>query len=392
VVGCCVVLGLFVLAGVGVYIVAFHTAIPAEMMVKALNENPNVDIQGVSGSLSSGFAVETIRIKDSDGNTNELDDVRFRYEAAGDLLVIRDINVTRAHLFANLSPTATSKKATAKQPAHSSPPPFQMQQYQEMQLRVDRISINDITIQDLKNDKKLALETISLSSLALTDSLQLGDLLIKSQHCEIKATPIDPVDGRSATFALEGRLDPELHADIKKAIDFKGTFDGSDKNRIACNLTAFAGNLKLTCEDDTARLTAPSWNLQDYLKGTPALGDLDLSLSGFTPGQPAPPKIAGRFRFGQAQFTLQPNTAPTLDELKELVATAKQGDTTYRITLIKEGGMTLSSSPETTPEKTMGTLLFGRTFDELNEGEKKQVQAQLEFFTAPGGKEGKTTE
>ena len=103
-IGCAVFAVVGIVGGIAIgYYVILHTAVPAKIAAWALNKDPDIQIEGITGSLSKGFGVETIRYTDEEGNTNALDDIRLHYEKDGDTTVISEVHVGRGYFYVDRS-------------------------------------------------------------------------------------------------------------------------------------------------------------------------------------------------------------------------------------------------------------------------------------------------
>src|SRR5437867_6190288 len=144
-------LGLFMLLLVGgLYYAVMHTSLPFKMiesMFASAGTNANFKVEGISGSISSGFKIKSIRWGQDDAGAGEISDVRVAYSGFWDLIsgnrvIFREIHVGKAHLDitglenfisnANAQPTVTwtAPAPTARQGSRL--------------FQIDKVSIADI--------------------------------------------------------------------------------------------------------------------------------------------------------------------------------------------------------------------------------------------------------
>ena len=106
----CVGLILVVFGGViAGYYTLFYTSVPLQLMESAIEESGEVEIEGLEGSLSSGFSADEFKFKADGENWSVLTDISFKYDQnssmfGSDKLVIKDLSVGGGTIYGDFDP------------------------------------------------------------------------------------------------------------------------------------------------------------------------------------------------------------------------------------------------------------------------------------------------
>ena len=108
-IGCLIVFLFIAVVGIGGYFSLMHTTLPLQFVEAAIEESGEVEIDGLDGTLSSGFSADKFRFKTNSDDWSELNDINFKYSSkssffGGDKLVIDDISVKSGTIYAEWDP------------------------------------------------------------------------------------------------------------------------------------------------------------------------------------------------------------------------------------------------------------------------------------------------
>lgn len=368
------------------YYVLFHTAVPAKMLVKLINQNPNVQIEGITGSISSGFAVESMRFKDDNGNTNALDDVRLKYEKDGDTIVITEVHVGRGYFYVDRSKgeatfTQDGGKTTTTTTNQSDG--------DELNVLVKSVSINDITVEDVGTGEKFNLEGIQLANLSLGKEFSMGELSVKCTALDLKITPKNGEETGN-TFDIDGVVKPAIHKNLTAPINLKGSLDGSVKDNMTIKLVAFDGKFDVSGSKKEGALTIKDFSFSDYFKNAPPITNLNLSATNTETVGTA----KGTFTLGTQTFTIDQKVDIPKEKADKLnvpfIATSKSATTEFIIKIYPDDmdktffpTLVLSTTPAMTLKDAVSSVMTGKAYATLAAKEKKTVDEAMTHFREP---------
>ena len=379
-------LGVMVMSGLILffsgYYVLFHTAWPVRKAVEAFTADTDVKIEGIEGSLSSGFSVEKIRFPDEDGNINEIDDIGFKYEQGDDTFIINDIHVARAHFYVDgFFDSILEDEGDDEIKITRSKNNFNNDYDSEtLNLIVKNVDISDITIEDIKTGVKFHLEKIALDGFeTIDDNLKLGSLVIKSKNVDIQVTPVDSSLELATEHVIKGIIKKGIHKALIKDIKLNGKCIAENKDSYKIDLELFGGKIKINSEEpnEIHSVDIDSFTPNEYISSIFCLKDINLKYSGKEGKGNA--EVAN-FKIGSKLFEIDKTLFKDTKE-KDLVAICKDGKTQYKCTIKNKDNslpeVKLSSTPEMTPKDILSLLLFEMKYDKLKASQKKQVDEEL---------------
>jgi hypothetical protein len=222
----------------GGYYVIFHTAWPIKKVVNLVTADTDIEIDGIEGSISSGFSVETIRIPDEDGDVTEIDDIAFKYETGGDAFIINDIHIARAHIFVDdlFSDDETTGDYSGNNNQYNS------SNSEQMNLIVKKVDIADVTLEDKKTGAKINIDKIYLDGFeVINDNVKLGTLTVKSDHCDIEVKPVDSSLEMATEHVIKGIIKKGIHESVIKDITLSGNCIAESTESYTIDLKMFDG-------------------------------------------------------------------------------------------------------------------------------------------------------
>lgn len=394
--GCLAVIVSILLMIGGVWFVVFHTSLPAKGVLSLLELNPKLEIKGVSGSISKGFSIRSIRYQHDDTKTSHIDDIGFSYKKSLKAFVIEDFHVKSAYVYLDLSKKDSDNEEKEKQTEGerkktSSGTPF------NKDFIIERITINDITIDDPKNGKKIFLEKINSDGIMLGHGqLRFGNFLISSPNLNLKMVPMDPEAEHQTGSRLDisADIDSNLHPYIKKNIEFSGMFDFNSSPPTFFRFYGFDGSIKLDTDSgkDTSRMAINGFTPYEYFNDDRLLPLSDIYLKAenrFSNGEKTVTEIlSGRFVFGNTPFVLEKGQMDLTKKPENWVVKARSVATEIRYTIhfICDQGkdsVRFASVPSMGQKDIFSHLVFQKAYRDLEAAKQTQVKQYMDFYLNP---------
>jgi hypothetical protein len=348
----------------GGYIAVMHTALPFKAVASLLESgstNVNLRITGISGSISSGFGVKSIRWT---GGT--IGDVRVKYSGFRDLvskkeLILREVHVGQAHLDITdwkSSPAATNTTPTST----SSESPLKL-------FQIDRLTIQDVALTNRLTGFSLAMPALEWTGFkAAKGHVEFGQLKVDSDRLKIATKP-----ARSAEFQklIEGTLLPKLHPMIRRPVNFIADVGYAGSN-VICRVSGFDGKLNFEIKpDQTSVLRCQGLDLADYFDA-PLPQDLTTELS----LEKGSVKVrSGTFKLGVCTFVF-PAQNISGTNLVFAVSRAAGKEIRYELVASDEPSrlqQRLTARPPLSPQDTLAMIFHGQPYAELPPAAQKDV-------------------
>lgn len=369
----------FVLLFIG-YSTVMHSAVPLQLLAKLLSHDPNIEITGVDGSISSGASAEKIRIKDDSGKMNEIDNVGFKYAYGDDYVELKELFLERAHLYYddNEEPQCESSTTTNTEVKQSD-------SYDEIKrLLITKVNITDMIFENIETGDQTKIDKIFMDSIVLEDdNSSLKEITVASTFCNISVLPFAPSVEDSDKYTFSASIQKAIHPRILKDINAKGTFLMNRGGYEEGKLSAFDGAVVCSWIDGKARLKVNNFSPTDYYSHMLYIRDINLDLvenhNGKNTAKTANFKIGRRvFEIDKAVFDEDevPDILEAVSEGKEIVYYCSLRDNEDDFPLAE-----LSSKPAMSLKDILAMLLFEKKFDALSPADKKGVERQLQFCT-----------
>ena len=248
--GCGIVALLFMTMCVGSYIVTMHSSIPLALIKAALEEDGNVQVEGLRGSISSGFEIDTLRFQSEEEfeEWNELRDIKFTYNGFVNLLrtrriLIEEASIGSATIYANID--GDEDDASFDFDAEAFAREF-AKEWSELQdelqknssndlkeLRIDLISAQDIVVIDPRTEKRLEFQKAEFRGYHMLDGRirNIGNLQVVSDQIDLKTSKSLRFPEERFARAIAGTLKPAAYPNIIRDLPFELDFamiDGQD--------------------------------------------------------------------------------------------------------------------------------------------------------------------
>lgn len=251
------------LLGIGYYVL-FHTSYPLQKMVDSdfdIDGKP-VEVEGLSGSISSGFAIEKIVIR-NDPEDTVIEGLTFRYDGFWDSIfsksfVIEELSADRSVIIVENDFLSTSDD---DEEFGDKPNPEQAENADQVSFLFELRELNfkDTNFKSVDGEIDIQIPLIHLAGLKIHgDDISLAELEITSELLNLELADASPVeiDGQMLQFKqkVEGKVLSEIHPLVKSDIDFSFEFAAVDGKTVT-RFTAFDGQVQNTCLPDQTKVT-----------------------------------------------------------------------------------------------------------------------------------------
>ena len=381
--GCLGCLGLFlggllvmaVLAAAVAYWTVMHTSMPLTQLAKLMESTGDVQVEGLSGTVSTGFHIDKLRLRDDSGRWSQLEQVDFVFNGVWDALsnrrlIIDRLAVGKGEIHIDWATGDGASDDTAVEDGTGTPMEDPLAEF-----AVGEVEITDLTfITD--NGDELHVDKVAISDFQYVDGQirRVGNVIVDCDHFELESQPSqrfanagDEVPAIRLSGVIRATVHDNLLADIPYSADTR--FGAADGEHTYIEL--LGGRVVQSTEvGGKTTVTFDEVSPADYLKLDVAVPPSRISGSFITE-----PKSSGSdeetvtiapgttFHLGQTRFTVETTELHANDErTTEPVIARHQADGTEiecRLHLF-------SKSPYVVPELISGderntTPLFAET-------------------------------
>ena len=268
--------------GIGGYFTLLHSSLPLRIVESAIEETGEVEIDGLEGSLSSGFSVEKFRFKTDVDQWSELNDINLSYESkkssffGADKIIIDDVSVKSGTIYAKWDPALQkidltpiisdalkNNKIKVQFNGNSSGGDF----------AIKNASINDLEIVNTTSDESLIIDDVTLQDFSIEDGKleSFGQLSATSSQVDIRTTESNHFADKDVSIALVGTLkagiDSRLAQDFTFNVDFGTSNDLKDQDAV---ISLFDKAMVISSSSDGATVKYSDFALKSYLSDASA--------------------------------------------------------------------------------------------------------------------------
>jgi len=389
------------------YYMLFHTAFPLRMIEKVAS-TPNFSIKGISGSLSSGYTIQSIHIKSDNGDVLDAEDLKFHYSGISDYakrheIILNELSVGKATLIVAVNHTESYSQTSGS----SNPPTSQPRPASENDLklfRIDRIHFANVYIKDRTTGFEFTMPEFDYSGFKWTpESLDLGNLRIDTDRLNVTTKPgrTATIEGKQVAFQklVEGTVKPLLHRSIKQPINLAVDIGQGESKKLFYRLSAFDGRLESYFDEES----------HGYYK----IHDLPLSSYLALPPYDLPSKLTlnlkiissekyhfdreqlptGQFTLGVTDFTLAPDKMIIEEHADQyhydFKATHRTANGEIVASLLVQSEEphlvpSFSSTPAMEPAELLAQIFYGKSASELQPNEKAENERRLKAYFPVG--------
>ncbi len=270
--GCgCVLVGIgavcliFVTMCIGSYYVTLHTSLPLTLIKSALEAEGNVKVDGLRGSISSGFEIDRLQFEGEGGHWSELRDIRFKFNGFMDLaryqrLIIQEASVAGGTIYAlfenegefDFDPQVDSEEIASEVSEGLEEFREELESEEDLdqltEMRIDLVSVANLDIVNPETEVTLQIKRIEFRDFQMLRGqiTKLGNLLIESDQLDLDTAPSEIYADYDVAWKLTGRIKSRLHKRLVADIPFQVDFAVADKNQVRTQCNLFEGKVKLT--------------------------------------------------------------------------------------------------------------------------------------------------
>ncbi len=280
-VGCLVTVILLVLMCVGSYYAMMHTSMPLSLIKSAIESEGNARVEGLRGSVSSGFEMDKLEFASDDPeHWNELRDVRFRFNGLFDLmrnqrLIIEEATIGGATIYARFDEPVEDEQGDFEidWAGISDDNEFKDirgdlrdENFRELaELRIDLVGAREIELVNPDTDSRLRFERVEFRNfLMLHGEIEgLGEIVVDSDQLDLVTTPSTVYPDGKLACKLVGTAKPPLHKLLVAELPFAIDAAVGEDDRLLTTISVAADALLI--EDMYGDQT--SWKLNDFSPG-----------------------------------------------------------------------------------------------------------------------------
>ncbi len=402
-IGCMGVIGLFVLMGVGGYYGVFHSSLPLRMIEAAIESEGEVEIEGLKGSLSSGFSADEFRFKTMDDRWSNLTDIKFNYESNSSLfgtdrIIITELSVDGGTIYADWDPEESEFEPEVGKEFEEIEDEFEDmdQEFRKEfggppdigEVRIDLVRVANLRIVNPRTELEITIDEIKFDGFEWRDGglKSLGELLVRSSQMELSTVPSVEFADQKHAQRLEGILraqaDHRLRVDVPFVIDFAV----SDKLEVSLKSRLFDDQLQFDRLPEESELRFRDFSPAEIVQlDTRSILPANVNLVLVYPENaeiPAEVNADGSFELGSTKFSKlrieRPEQGPPV-----LLADAAIGAQTVTAKLRldrpfwESWKVSLESETFESQEEIWSQTLFHLAYDQLSEDQQATVQAAL---------------
>ena len=382
--GCGALFALGIIVILSGYYALVYSSAPLQCIAKLISKSPDAEISGVEGSLSSGFEIEKIRIKDAQGNVNKLDGLEFKYDYYDTTVELSQLSLLSAHLFVRDENTIFGGDSSTSVQTNIS---GNNNSFETLFLK--NVDIRNLTIENYQHNVLAKLDFFSIDSLILGDNIfSLKEFLVKSSDCNISIESPAKLDDGSLQYSCNATFAKDLFDVSVKDIVFTGSIKTTDaKNKIiSAHLSGFDKAFYVESANDHNKIKITNFTPTEYFSGIFCFSDINIDLSGPS-GESIDQVNAATFKIGSRVFNIDTSVFYETNISSLIQAESLGTDISFYCSIDKSEQnsfsptITLSSDPVMGLPDILSNLLFTQKYSNLTNTEQGQVMEQLSYCT-----------
>lgn len=402
-IGCgSIILIMMLMCGGGFYTV-FYSSAPLMLIERAIEENEDVEIEGLRGNFMSGFTIEELRFKTEGDEWSNLTNIKFKYKSSffnSDRIIIEDISVDGGTIYAKfdpnqaeieMDPTFNSEFKEARDEIESEMGDA-FDQIKEV--RVDLIRIANLKIINPETEETVTLDEIKYDGFHIENGqlTSLGNLLVESSQMNINTTPSDRYSeyDNAKRFAgkinarMDRRLINDLPIEVDMAVDKKGN--------VIFHAQFFDGALiSESLDEDNNQFTLSEFTPAEYFTSDKAgvmPSNISVQFQSSQGNLPDSVDSSGTFDLGITTFSnleMAPDSAPGT---AAIVATGTVNGQTVTATVNfthqnSWGKIELTSEGDDSSKDLWANTIFGQNYAELDGPRKRSIDKAIAYNRKP---------
>lgn len=209
-IGCALVLGIGFALLVAGYIVLMHTPVPFRQFARALEQEEDMQFEGIEGSLATGIEIEKVSFPPVDGKRPEVHGVKVRYSGFWDLVrgrvIFEEVTVASARLYGS---------GPLRGFAGLSRNDFEWDEQIEIDenalVRVESLEIKDVVYEDTLSGELTRFDLFRWKDFeARATRFDLGEWTIQSDWLDVVTVPAEPIERNGLQWTPARRYEAVL--------------------------------------------------------------------------------------------------------------------------------------------------------------------------------------
>lgn len=264
--GCGIMVMLFMVACVGSYYSLMHTSMPMVWIKRALEEDGNVRIEGLRGTINSGVEIDRLEFQGESDRWNELRDIKFKFNGFVNLartkrLIIKEASVGGGTIYAEFDEEGDGDIDADINPEEigeeiADEIGNEIEDFQrEMkdgnldelnEFRVDKIQVTNLKIVNPQTETTLAFDNVEFKNFQMLSGVvtSLGDLNVASDQLDLESSPSTVYADEKVAWNLTGRVKQRLHKKLTTDLPFDIDFAFAGK-KLKSRMILCDGQIKL---------------------------------------------------------------------------------------------------------------------------------------------------
>ncbi len=400
-IGCIGAFVLMVVVCSGGYYGLFHSSLPLMLIEQAIEQDGDVEIEGLEGSLLTGFSADELRFKSDGEQWSSLTDIKFKYNGGisifgSDRLLISEISVNGGTIYANWDPEDNEidfSGSFSDEISEELNDEFRreaggMPNFKEVKIGLVRVA--NLKIVNLDNDMEIVIDEIKYSDFHWENGRlkSLGELIVKSSELDIDSVPSVDFAEESNALRLEGVL--RKRADHRLLNDVRFVFDLAvdDDLEMTMRSQQFDGKIQIDQLTDETVVTYDDFSPSQFFKsesGAITASEINVGLKyeeRKKQDRSASVKKEGSFKIGKTKF----DNLKISDEREHEFQVVGEGvvDGIAVTASIRIGSpyspfidVALKSEEFESSDELWAKTIFGKPFGDLNEEQQGVVRASM---------------
>ena len=411
-IGCTAVIALmFVFCGGGFYGL-FYSSLPLKFVESAIESEGNVEIEGLKGSLTSGFTADTLRFESVKDKWSELSDIKFKYSGGSsffrsDSLIIEEISVNGGTIYAEWDEGETELN-------------FELDFDRDMDLgsefedlerefgrsggpreiRIDLVRVANLKIINTNTGVEITLDDIKFSGFQYLEGelVDLGEFLVKSSQLEMVTVDSTEFAEEEHSKRFEGTVRKGVDHRLTKDLPFAFDFSVNDEFLVDMVSVLADGQVRFQERDDVRSIRFSEFTPGEYIaprNGQILPSQIDFTLTDSEASDELDRYLLdgeGALSMGKTVFELSQSSevADTDEELPtRLFGEALVDNKKVALEVIMGSPysptwrIALSSGEFESENEVWAQTVFGASFSELNEAQQSSVVASVAASKPP---------
>ena len=400
--GCLGIVIVFMLVIFAGYYSMFHSNLPLRFIETAIEESGEVEIDGLDGTLSSGFTADEFRFKTEGDEWSKLSGISFQYENSSsffgtDKLIVKEVSVDSGVIYADWDPSANQfdfsdldgdiEDFQAELEGNEEEFNIAMNNsFGSLLIQLNTVSIANLRIINPETKDELTIDDISFVGFKFENGkfVDLGELTIHTSQLDVETVePKELVDIENAR-RLEGTIRQALDVRLIADVPFIAEYGIADDLEVSSLTSLFNDQLKVVDTQDEVSVTYDQLQLEQYFQapdGGIVPTDITLKLTFDENKKNGPNRVSedGSFRLGATRFS-----NPKIKELesgwRSVTASAIVNDLPVTIQFNIESPYTSWSklrleSGSMEAKEVWAQTVYGKSYNDLDPNDTNNVDA-----------------